>query len=507
MRNFAANAAESPAGLTFATSEGEICAIMADHAAAQVWQAMCEALLEDQTAMVSFTDVDGGEEFPHTIELTTGSTIMEARTAIAAMLDLDPDAFLMFDFEGKEKICGYSIQHLRGPGPDYGLDSILTAAKEISAEGKDLSCAALDEGIKANPSGRVDNCYQNTVRIWNLTKLPVQVERLTNMGRYLDPQYKKYVTLTAGYDAMVKPDKPLEERSLTWKTMQQNKSVEDKCDDPSFNVKGISWRLGVVGAGGLSNLDFLQEWTIGIQRKQNVLVEGFGEDEAPLTSSRLVFRIRKNARFGVKSEVLEPGHHKVPIYRFLGTADDSSELMFDMSVDENMLVRDFKMALAEKLRTETAGFPDADGTKLRVREMPSGNFSGEVFVDDVSLITPVTNFHGTERFAFTELDGPETKVSSRQVPIPSNDQPFLPENAHQFSALDPGLLSRCLEQVVITVMKFSPSAHTLGEFFEVVVNKTSTLDSLRDELAEGDPDIVRVPRLLWALAALLRCLF
>jgi hypothetical protein len=49
----------------------------------------------------------------------------------------------------------------------------------------------------------------------------------------------------------------------------------------------------------------------------------------------------------------------------------------------------------------------------------------------------------------------------------------------------------CSEQVVLTVVKFSPAAHTLGEFFEVVVNKTSTLDNLRDELAERDPDIVR----------------
>jgi hypothetical protein len=166
-------------------------------------------------------------------------------------------------------------------------------------------------------------------------------------------------------------------------------------------------------------MDFLENWSIGSERKQNVFVEGFGEDEAPLAATRLVFKILKNPRFGIKSEALELGHHKVPIYRFLGTADDSSELMFDMTVDENMLVRDFKMLLAEKLRTETAGFPDADGTKLRVREMPSGNFSGEVFVDDVSLITPVTSFHGTERFAFTELDGPETKLSSKQVRLTS----------------------------------------------------------------------------------------
>jgi hypothetical protein len=42
---------------------------------------------------------------------------------------------------------------------------------------------------------------------------------------------------------------------------------------------------------------------------------------------------------------------------------------------------------------------------------------------------------------------------------------------------------------VLTVLKFSPSSHTLGDFIEVVVNKSSTLDSLRDLLAERDPDI------------------
>ena len=35
-------------------------------------------------------------------------------------------------------------------------------------------------------------------------------------------------------------------------------------------------------------------------------------------------------------------------------------------------------------------------------------------------------------------------------------------------------------QVVLTVFKFSPAAHTLGDFFELVVPKAASLDSLRD---------------------------
>lgn len=145
------------------------------------------------------------------------------------------------------------------------------------------------------------------------------------------------------------------------------------------------------------------------------------------------------------------------MYRFQGALDDASEFMFDMIVDENMLVSDFKMELAKKLQTDATGLSHVDGTKLRVREMSSLNFSGEVFVDDVPLIKPVKNFTGVERFAFSELEGPEEKTSDKQV--------------------------------VLTIIKFSPSSHTLGEFFEVVLPKSSTFDNLRALLAERDSDI------------------
>jgi ubiquitin C-terminal hydrolase len=448
------NVAQDPKGLTFETAEGDVTVVASSASVASQWVDGCRALMDDQVAVISFTDMDG-EEFKHSAKLTQMSTIAEARKVIAAALDLDPDEFTIYNFERTTKVTGYRIKHLRGPGPDYALANILTAAKEISADGQPLSCDNLGAWLEAHPVGGTDHAYENTVRVWNLTKLPVQVDRLTNMGNYRPAQFKIYATLNPGYDQMVLPDKPLDMRGLTTKSMKENSSVEAKCEDQSFNVKGISWRLGVLGELGNQAPDFLEEWTIGAERKQNVFVEGFGEDEALLTSARLVFSIRKNLRFG--SEVAPPGHHKVPICRFQGATDDASEHIFDMIVDENMLVRDFKMELAKKLQTDATGFPQVDGTRLRVREMPSGTFAGEVFVDDVPLIKPVTRFYGTERFAFSELEGPETKLSDKQV--------------------------------VLTVLKFSPSSHTLGDFIEVVVNKSSTLDSLRDQLAERDPDI------------------
>ena len=145
------------------------------------------------------------------------------------------------------------------------------------------------------------------------------------------------------------------------------------------------------------------------------------------------------------------------MYRFQGTPDDASEFMFDMIVDENMRVGDFKMDLAKKLQTDATGLPHVDGTKLRVREMSSLNFNGEVFVDDETLIDGVKKFTGVERFAFSELEGPEEKVSDKQV--------------------------------VLTIIKFSPSSHKLGDFFEVALPKSSTFDNLRALLAERDPDL------------------
>lgn len=450
----ASGAAGDPNAMTIHTAEGDDVIVVApSDVVATQWVNGCRALVDAQDTLICFTDMDD-KEFKHTIKLTQASTISEARALIAETLKLDPGEFRMKSFEGTEDISGYTVHHLRGPAPDYSLTNILTAAREISFSGVPLSCRNLKSWIQDHPTGQPrEYARDNTVRVWNLTKTPVRVDRLTRMGHY--NAYKKWVLLDPGYDKMVEPCKSLDDRGLTPKSMKSNTSVEGKMDDPSYNVERIAWKLSVVGESG--QVDFDNEWSIGRQQQQNVFVEGFGEDEAPLAAPRLVFTITKNKRFGVKSEAPPAGHHKVPIYRFQGSTSDASEFVFDMVVDETMLVRDFKMELAKKLQTEATGLEQVDGTKLRVREMPSASFPGEVFVDDVPLLTPVTKFTGVERFAFCELEGPEEKLSEKQV--------------------------------VITIIKFRPSSFEFESFFELVVQKSATLDSLRATLAERDPDI------------------
>jgi len=45
---------------------------------------------------------------------------------------------------------------------------------------------------------------------------------------------------------------------------------------------------------------------------------------------------------------------------------------------------------------------------------------------------------------------------------------------------------------VLTVFKFSPAAHTLGDFFELVVPKAASLDSLRDRKTAMLPRFYRL---------------
>ena len=308
------NVAEDPNGLTIRTAQGDVTAIAPSASVASQWVNACRALVDDRQALICFTDMDG-TDFKHTVELNEASTIAEARALIAETLKLETGEFDIMDFEGDEAITGYTVAHLQGPGPDYGLANILTAAKEISLDGQQLSRDNLEAWIVDHASGRREYLYENTVRVWNLTKLPVQVDRLTNMGRWVSPQFKRYEVLSPGYDQMVEPCKPLDERGLTLKTIGNNNSVVDRVDDPSYNVKNVGWKVSVIGDAGQP--DFVHEWSISAHNKQNVFVEGFGEDEAPLQATRLVFSIRKNLRYGVKSEVPLPGHHKVPIYRLV----------------------------------------------------------------------------------------------------------------------------------------------------------------------------------------------
>ena len=89
---------------------------------------------------------------------------------------------------------GYRLVHVEGPGPDYSLSNMLSAVEKITELGLDLSGRAVDAWIKANPTGEPssDRKYDpNTVRIWNLTKHTVQVDRLTSQGYNRQPKMVK----------------------------------------------------------------------------------------------------------------------------------------------------------------------------------------------------------------------------------------------------------------------------------------------------------------------------
>ena len=457
--------------------------------------------LQDRMAQVSFTDIDG-EELAHTILLPQSTTLAEAKEKIAETLTawagrgkptgdaaagsdpsdaIEADAFHLHTFAGthepahskKTAVDGYRLVHVEGPGPDYGLSNMLSAVEKITELGLDLSGRAVDAWIKANPTGErsSDRKYDpNTVRIWNLTKHTVQVDRLTSMGYNRSPKMVKWHRFAPGYETMAvnqfggSEDRghsladSLKGRCLTWETFRSSrhgpKNVYDQMDDASFNKAGIEWQAGVVELedsprniqnAHLKSTIWIKKWNISDKPKQNIFVEGDGDDTT-LGAPRLVFSLKKNwlHTAGTKKVTtstgkrLAKGHHMVPIHRYLGSSSDASEYLFDLEVDEKALVSDMKQQLAEKLR-EVEGYeaavrqrcflsipsladglaqnasPFQDGAKLRVRELPSGTFAGEVFPDDVAVIKPVTKFYGSERFAFTMLEGPETKLNEKQV--------------------------------------------------------------------------------------------
>ena len=161
----------------------------------------------------------------------------------------------------------------------------------------------------------------------------------------------------------------LEARCLTWETFRSRrgpKNVYDQMDDPSFNKAGIEWQAGVVELedsprniqnAHLKSTIWIQKWNITHSPKQNIFVEGDGDDTT-LGAPRLVFSLKKNWAHtaGTKKVTtatgkrLAKGHHMVPIHRYLGSSSDASEYLFDLEVDEKALVSDMKKQLAEKLR-------------------------------------------------------------------------------------------------------------------------------------------------------------
>ena len=122
----------------------------------------------------------------------------------------------------------------------------------------------------------------------------------------------------------------------------------------------------------------------------------------------------------LKVQACEKGgkKHVVPIFKFTGDRDSSADFLFDMDVHEDISIPELKSRIAAKLNaaaaeTETAeatavaslqGMP-ADGSRMRIRELGYG-----VFMDSQTVIEAVRNFAGTEKFAISLLDGPETKI-------------------------------------------------------------------------------------------------
>lgn len=101
--------------------------------------------------------------------------------------------------------------------------------------------------------------------------------------------------------------------------------------------------------------------------------------------------------------------HNVPIHAFNGERD-GGEFLFDMAVQEDIMITELKQNLAEKLRAEgPEAFRECVAEHLRVREL-----GYSVFLDDQTVIEAVRNFAGGERFAVSMIDGPETKINASQ---------------------------------------------------------------------------------------------
>jgi hypothetical protein len=89
--------------------------------------------------------------------------------------------------------------------------------------------------------------------------------------------------------------------------------------------------------------------------------------------------------------------HAVPIYLYKGSRDDMTGFLFDMEIDEDILVSEFKTLLAAKMmENDPTAFPDVDPTHLRVREFASNDpkWVGSIFMDHQKVIEPVSKFVG-----------------------------------------------------------------------------------------------------------------
>ena len=123
-----------------------------------------------------------------------------------------------------------------------------------------------------------------------------------------------------------------------------------------------------------------------------------------------VYSLDRRVALLVKAVERGGASHQIPIHAFNGDRDGGVHLL-DMTVQEDIMITEFKQKLAERLREDgPEAFRECVGEHLRVREC-----GYSVFMDHQTVIEAVKNFVGGERFAVSMIDGPETKTNCDQA--------------------------------------------------------------------------------------------
>eukprot|EP01050_Picozoa_sp_SAG11_P006865 SAG11_NODE_552_length_8583_cov_3.699081_9_plen_148_part_00 len=138
------------------------------------------------------------------------------------------------------------------------------------------------------------------------------------------------------------------------------------------------------------------EYVVGEAPLQSVFVYGEGPDLEVVRESVTMLQVIATKQ--AKIEAAPPTTiHTVPIYLYKGSRDDMTGYLFDMEVDETILVSSFKKLLATRMmEKDPKAFPDVDPAHLRVREFASNDpkWIGSIFVDKQVVIEPVSKFVG-----------------------------------------------------------------------------------------------------------------
>ena len=407
----------------------------------------------DQTTVVAYSDVDG-EEVVHLLTVPRSTKLEDLKAAIATELKVEDgvEGIMLCDLSGDHKQNGFNVSFVAGPSSDFSLDPLLDVMAAVDERDADITATNIVAELPSVAPPRYAP-RELVLGIFNMTGQTVTVQRLTKGFYYNAPDYfKTFATLQPGHE-MAHSEDSMADRQLTRRTIGKNTSYFEMRCNPA-----ITWRVLI---GGYQPLyaQYCRQWNNPEHDRVNIFIEGEGPAAAVLGVPRLLCRVKKAPKIYKSTfKQLPVGHHNIPIYQYAGRPDDFSNYVFDMEIDENMLVRDFKVELAKKLHEDAGMAPDeVDAERLRVREMAQGTWIGSVFMDDQKLVTPVTKFNGSEKFAFNVLrSGPEPRQEG---------------------------------QAAITIFKYSPSSMTMGDYSEMLVEPALTLDQFRQRLADLDPDI------------------